>query len=92
MSTVTSVDCRMVFPEPETRRTDAPQTSVRQETVLVTVPTGDGPTGTGSTYSIGTGGGPLPALLLTDGCVVPPQAPGIGIDWDEDALDDLRVA
>lgn len=31
-------------------------------------------------------------LTIEDGCVVPPEAPGIGIDWDEDAIDDLRVA
>ena len=63
MSTITSAECRMVFLEPETLRTDARQTFVRQETVLVTLTTDDGLTGTGYTYTIGTGGSSVLALL-----------------------------
>ncbi|MGO4419556.1 mandelate racemase/muconate lactonizing enzyme family protein [Streptomyces sp. MCAF7] len=31
-------------------------------------------------------------LAIEDGCVTPPDVPGIGIDWNPDALDDHRVA
>lgn len=31
-------------------------------------------------------------LAIEDGCVAPPDVPGIGIDWNPDALDDHRVA
>ena len=31
-------------------------------------------------------------LTLADGYVLPSRTPGIGIDWDEDALENLRVA
>ncbi|WP_042394727.1 mandelate racemase/muconate lactonizing enzyme family protein [Streptacidiphilus carbonis] len=63
MTTITGVGTRMVFLEPEVLRTDAQQTFVRQETVLVTVATDDGLTGTGYTYTIGTGGSSVLALL-----------------------------
>lgn len=32
------------------------------------------------------------SLVITDGCVTPPDVPGTGIDWNPDALDDHRVA
>jgi L-alanine-DL-glutamate epimerase-like enolase superfamily enzyme len=63
MSTILSVETRMVFLEPEVLRTDAQQTFVRQETILVTLTTDDGLTGTGYTYTIGTGGSSVLALL-----------------------------
>lgn len=63
MSTIKDVGCRMVFLEPEVLRTDALQTFVRQETILVSVTTDDGLTGTGYTYTIGTGGSSVLALL-----------------------------
>ncbi|MFD3456665.1 mandelate racemase/muconate lactonizing enzyme family protein [Streptomyces sp. NPDC058691] len=63
MSTIKDVECRMVFLEPEVLRTDALQTFVRQETILVSVTTDDGLTGTGYTYTIGTGGSSVLALL-----------------------------
>nr|WP_189823892.1 mandelate racemase/muconate lactonizing enzyme family protein [Streptomyces finlayi] len=53
----------MVHIEPEVLRTDAVQTFVRQETVLVTVSTDDGLTGVGYSYTIGTGGSSVVALL-----------------------------
>ncbi|WP_443042930.1 hypothetical protein [Streptomyces sp. NBC_00370] len=63
MSEIKSVDCKLVTIEPETLRTDATQTFVRQETVLVTVETADGLRGTGYSYTIGTGGSSVLALL-----------------------------
>ncbi|WP_329391749.1 mandelate racemase/muconate lactonizing enzyme family protein [Streptomyces sp. NBC_01716] len=63
MSRIKSVDCALVFIEPETLRTDASQTFVRQETVLVTIETDDGLRGTGYSYTIGTGGSSVLALL-----------------------------
>lgn len=32
------------------------------------------------------------SLVIEDGQVRPPDVPGIGIDWNLDALDDHRVA
>lgn len=63
MSRIKSVHCALVFIEPETLRTDASQTFVRQETVLVTIETDDGLRGTGYSYTIGTGGSAVLALL-----------------------------
>lgn len=62
-SAIKSVDCKLVTIEPETLRTDATQTFLRQETVLVTVETADGLRGTGYSYTIGTGGSSVLALL-----------------------------
>lgn len=31
------------------------------------------------------------SLTIEDGAAVPPSTPGLGIDWDLDAIDDLRV-
>ncbi|MEV0704153.1 mandelate racemase/muconate lactonizing enzyme family protein [Saccharopolyspora sp. NPDC050389] len=63
MTTITKVDTRLVNIEPEVLRTDATQTFVRQETILVTVETDDGLRGTGYSYTIGTGGSSVLALL-----------------------------
>ncbi|MFD4941365.1 mandelate racemase/muconate lactonizing enzyme family protein [Streptomyces sp. NPDC058239] len=63
MSIITKVDIRLVNIEPEVLRTDASQTFVRQETVLATIETDDGLRGTGYSYTIGTGGSSVVALL-----------------------------
>jgi L-alanine-DL-glutamate epimerase-like enolase superfamily enzyme len=63
MSKITNVECRLVFLEPETVRTDAMQTFVRQETILVTIDTDDGLSGTGYSYTIGTGGRAVLSML-----------------------------
>ncbi|MFJ4845673.1 mandelate racemase/muconate lactonizing enzyme family protein [Streptomyces sp. NPDC088733] len=63
MTRIRHVECRMVFLEPEVLRTDALQTFVRQETILVSLTTDDGLTGTGYAYTIGTGGSSVLALL-----------------------------
>jgi L-alanine-DL-glutamate epimerase-like enolase superfamily enzyme len=31
-------------------------------------------------------------LTTEDGCVVPPEAPGLGIDGDEDAIENLTIS
>jgi L-alanine-DL-glutamate epimerase-like enolase superfamily enzyme len=31
-------------------------------------------------------------MMIVDGYAVPPSAPGLGIEWDDDALENLRVA
>ncbi|MGQ4517037.1 enolase C-terminal domain-like protein [Streptomyces sp. DW26H14] len=62
-TTIKRIDTRLVNIEPETLRTDATQTFVRQETILVTVETADGLRGTGYSYTIGTGGSSVLALL-----------------------------
>ena len=75
MSKITGVECVLVDLEPETVRTDATQAFVKQETILVTLTTDDGLTGTGYSYTIGTGGRAVaemvrqylaPAVLGTD--------------------------
>jgi L-alanine-DL-glutamate epimerase-like enolase superfamily enzyme len=52
--------------EPETPRFDAIQQFVKQETIFVTLETDDGLTGTGYSYTIGTGGHAVMALLRVD--------------------------
>jgi L-alanine-DL-glutamate epimerase-like enolase superfamily enzyme len=32
------------------------------------------------------------ALVIQDGMVIPPETPGLGIEWDQDRISDLRVA
>jgi L-alanine-DL-glutamate epimerase-like enolase superfamily enzyme len=56
MSRISRVECVLADLVPETVRTDAVQSFVKQETILVTVGTDDGLTGTGYSYTIGTGG------------------------------------
>ena len=50
-------------PEPKVRRTDAIQSFVSQETPIVTITDADGATGTGYSYTIGTGGSSVMRLL-----------------------------
>ncbi len=63
MSTVERIEIRQVDLEPKVVRTDAIQSFVRQETVFVTLHCADGTAGTGYTYTIGTGGSSVVALL-----------------------------
>ena len=63
MPRIKTVECQLVNLEPQVLRTDAQQTFVRQETILVTLGTDDGLTGTGYSYTIGTGGSSVLALL-----------------------------
>ena len=63
MTKIANVRCQLVDLEPETVRSDASQSFVKQETVLVTIETSDGMTGTGYSYTIGTGGTAVIAML-----------------------------
>ncbi|WP_369220905.1 mandelate racemase/muconate lactonizing enzyme family protein [Streptomyces sp. R39] len=63
MSIITTATARLADIAVETDRTDAVQSFVKQETVLVDLETADGLTGTGYAYTIGTGGTSVLALL-----------------------------
>jgi L-alanine-DL-glutamate epimerase-like enolase superfamily enzyme len=63
MATITRVDIRMIDLVPKTTRLDAIQSFVSQETPFVTIYDSDGGIGTGFTYTIGTGGPSIMALL-----------------------------
>ena len=63
MAKIVRVDLAMVDLPPKVVRTDAIQSFVTQETPLVTVTTDDGASGTGYSYTIGTGGSSVMALL-----------------------------
>ena len=63
MTTIETVDIRQVDLQPKVKRTDAIQSFVVQETILVTLKCSDGSAGTGYTYTIGTGGSSIVALL-----------------------------
>lgn len=55
-STVVSAEAWLVDLEVETKRTDAVQSFLKQETIFVSLTTADGMTGLGYSYTIGTGG------------------------------------
>lgn len=63
MAVITHVELRMVDLVPKVERTDAIQSFVSQETPILTVYDSDGACGTGYTYTIGTGGPSVMALL-----------------------------
>jgi L-alanine-DL-glutamate epimerase-like enolase superfamily enzyme len=63
MTRITTATASLVDLEVETVRTDATQSFVKQETILVRITTDDGLTGTGYSYTIGTGGRSVIALL-----------------------------
>jgi L-alanine-DL-glutamate epimerase-like enolase superfamily enzyme len=60
---ITHVEAYLIDLEVETVRTDAVQSFAKQETVFVEITTSDGGTGTGYSYTIGTGGTAILALL-----------------------------
>lgn len=63
MAVITRADALLADLPVETVRTDATQSFVKQETILVTITTDDGLSGTGYSYTIGTGGSSVLALL-----------------------------
>jgi L-alanine-DL-glutamate epimerase-like enolase superfamily enzyme len=63
MAQIDQVEIAQVDIPPKVKRTDAIQSFVTQETVMVTVRCDDGSAGTGYTYTIGTGGSSIVALL-----------------------------
>ena len=63
MARIEKVELRMVDLKPKVKRTDAIQSFVSQETPIVTITDSDGVTGTGYSYTIGTGGSSVMRLL-----------------------------
>jgi L-alanine-DL-glutamate epimerase-like enolase superfamily enzyme len=63
MSTITSASTYLVDLPVETIRTDAVQSFLKQETIFVEITTSDGRHGRGYSYTIGTGGTAVLALL-----------------------------
>jgi L-alanine-DL-glutamate epimerase-like enolase superfamily enzyme len=63
MARIEKVELRMVDLPPKVKRTDAIQSFVSQETPIVTITDSDGATGTGYSYTIGTGGSSVMRLL-----------------------------
>ncbi|MDZ5695894.1 mandelate racemase/muconate lactonizing enzyme family protein [Chelativorans sp. M5D2P16] len=63
MARIEKVEMRMVDLVPKVKRTDAIQSFVSQETPIVTITDSDGASGTGYSYTIGTGGSSVMRLL-----------------------------
>ena len=63
MARIERVELNMVDLRPKVERTDAIQSFVSQETPLVTITDSDGASGTGYSYTIGTGGSSVMRLL-----------------------------
>ena len=63
MARIANVEIRMVDLVPPVKRTDAIQSFVAQETPMVRIPDAEGATGTGYSYTIGTGGPAVISLL-----------------------------
>ncbi len=63
MAKIEKVELRMVNLVPKVKRTDAIQSFDSQETPIVTITDSDGATGTGYSYTIGTGGSSVMRLL-----------------------------
>ncbi|MGH2346882.1 MAG: mandelate racemase/muconate lactonizing enzyme family protein, partial [Chloroflexota bacterium] len=66
MSKIVRVEAYLCDIAVETKRTDAIQAFVKQETIFVEIETEDGIMGTGYSYTIGTGGRAVLQLLRTD--------------------------
>ncbi|WP_416369802.1 mandelate racemase/muconate lactonizing enzyme family protein [Tritonibacter mobilis] len=63
MARITRVELRMIDLKPKVERVDAIQSFVSQETPIVTIHDSDGASATGYSYTIGTGGPSVMALL-----------------------------
>lgn len=63
MAKITRVELQMIDLVPKVKRVDAIQSFVSQETPMVTIHDSDGGSGTGYSYTIGTGGPSVMALL-----------------------------
>lgn len=68
MAKITRIEILQVDLPPKVKRTDAIQSFVTQETPMVRIHTDDGRIGTGYTYTIGTGGSSVVALLKDHLC------------------------
>jgi L-alanine-DL-glutamate epimerase-like enolase superfamily enzyme len=89
MARIEKVELRMVDLPPKVKRTDAIQSFVSQETPIVTITDSDGATGTGYSYTIGTGGSSV-MRLLSDHLV--PRLIGQDADRIEAIWHDLEFA
>ncbi|TYC60989.1 mandelate racemase/muconate lactonizing enzyme family protein [Rhodobacterales bacterium] len=89
MARIEKVDLRMVDLVPRVRRTDAIQSFISQETPLVTITDSDGATGTGYSYTIGTGGSSVMRLLADH---LAPRLIGQDADMIEAIWHDLEFA
>lgn len=63
MTTITDASAFLIDIPVETKRTDAVQSFTKQETIFVRLTTADGHTGLGYSYTIGTGGTAVLAML-----------------------------
>ncbi|WP_062209185.1 mandelate racemase/muconate lactonizing enzyme family protein [Demequina oxidasica] len=63
MPTISAARAYLVDVAVETERTDAVQSFIKQETIFVEIETDDGRTGTGYSYTIGTGGRAVLSML-----------------------------
>lgn len=63
MPNIEKIELRMVNLAPQVVRTDAIQSFISQETPIVTITDSEGATGTGYSYTIGTGGPAVMSLL-----------------------------
>src|SRR5258708_35669491 len=66
MSKIRRADAYLCDIEVERQRTDAIQAFLKQETIFVEIETDDGISGTGYSYTIGTGGRAVLSLLKHD--------------------------
>jgi L-alanine-DL-glutamate epimerase-like enolase superfamily enzyme len=103
MTSITHVEALIVDLVPKVRRTDAVQSFVSQETPTAHITDADGAVGTGYSYTIGTDGRSVMALIcrarclttapmrIEDGHAIPSDQPGLGIAWDADAITHATV-
>lgn len=89
MARIEKVELRMVNLVPKVKRTDAIQSFVSQETPIVTITDSDGATGTGYSYTIGTGGSSVMRLLADH---LAPRLIGQDADMIEAIWHDLEFA
>ncbi len=64
MASIERVEITLVDLKPKVKRTDAIQSFVSQETPIMRIFDRDGAVGTGYSYTIGTGGSSIVAMLL----------------------------
>lgn len=89
MAVIRHIECLMVDLVPKVARTDAIQSFVSQETPMVRITDADGYTGTGYSYTIGTGG---PAVISLLAETLLPQLVGREADEIEGIWRDLLLS
>ncbi|MBZ9731821.1 mandelate racemase/muconate lactonizing enzyme family protein [Mesorhizobium sp. CA18] len=89
MAKIEKIELRMVDLVPKVKRTDAIQSFVSQETPIVTITDADGASGTGYSYTIGTGGSSVMRLLADH---LAPRLIGRDADQIEAIWHDLEFA